>query len=233
MGLRTRGVPAGWQGRLGKLVLARVSHHPGGAGVRSRSPLPPPPWYGLSVAPPAASAALPRPASEVSFREKLIATWGVLTVSLLLGQALVRLTPLALEPLRGEGLSPGLLALYVGWVAFNAYAEGYRGFHLKFSPRVVSRAFYLGRHPRPLWLLLALPFCMSLFHASRRQRIVSWTLILVLGGLILAVRALPQPWRGIIDGGVVVGLGLGLASVLYHWARGLAGTPPPVTDLPN
>ncbi len=185
------------------------------------------------MAPPTASAALPRTASPVSFRERLIATWGVLNVALLLGQALVRLTPLALEPLRGEGLSPALMALYVGWVVFNAYAEGWRGFHLKFAPRVVARAFHLGRHPRPLWLILALPFCMSLFHATRRQRIVSWVLILVLTSVILAVRALPQPWRGIIDGGVVVGLGLGLASVLYYWLRGLAGAPPPVSDLPE
>ncbi|MEO0326054.1 MAG: hypothetical protein AAF447_24105 [Myxococcota bacterium] len=185
------------------------------------------------MAPHTASAALARPASPASLKEKLIATWGVLCVSALLGQALVRLTPLALEPLRGDGLSPALLALYVAWVAFNAYAEGWRGFHLKFAPRVVARAFYLGRHPKPLWLLLALPFCMSLFHATRRQRIVSWVLIVVLTGLIVAVRALPQPWRGIVDGGVVVGLGLGLASVIFHWMRGLAGTPPPVTDLPR
>lgn len=172
-------------------------------------------------------------ADPVTLKEKLIATWGVLCVSLLLGQALVRLTPLALEPFEGEGLTLPLLVVYAVWVVFNAYAEGWRGFHLKFSPRVVARAFYLGRNPRPLWIVLALPFCMSLFHSTKRQKIVSWVFLTVLVAVIVAVRSLPQPWRGIIDGGVVVGLGLGLGSVLYFWVKGLLGSPPPVTDLPD
>lgn len=166
-------------------------------------------------------------------RRQLIATWGVLCVLALLANALYRLTPLALEPLLDHSMSGWQVGLYVGWAFFNAYAEGYRGFHLRFSPRVVGRAFHLGAHPRPLDLVLALPFVMSLYHAQRRQKIVSYTFIVVLVGVILAVRALPQPWRGIIDGGVVVGLGLGALSVVYYWLRGLAGDPPPAPDLPS
>ena len=82
-------------------------------------------------------------------------------------------------------------------------------------------------------ILLTLPFVMSLYHSQRRQKIVSYTFIVVLVALILAVRALPQPWRGIIDGGVVVGLGLGALSVVHFWVRGLRGDPPPAPDLPE
>lgn len=165
--------------------------------------------------------------------EKLVAAWGVAWVSLLLGRAIWRLTPWALEPWANGSMTTGHKALYVAWIVANAYLEGYRGFQLRFSPRVVSRAVYLGKHPRPLWVALALPFCMSLFHSTRRQMTVSWVFI---GALILViwwVRSLPQPWRGIIDGGVVVGLVWGLLVIWALFARYLLGqrTPPP-SDLP-
>ena len=166
-------------------------------------------------------------------RQRLLATWGVLWVLALLANALYRLTPLALEPWLEGGMNTWQIGLYLGWAVLNAYAEGYRGFHLRFSPRVVGRAFHLSRNPRPLDLVFALPFVMSLYHAQRRQKIVSYTFIVVLTAVIFAVRALPQPWRGIIDGGVVVGLGFGALSIVYYWVRGLAGDPPPAPDLPD
>lgn len=166
--------------------------------------------------------------------EKIIATWGIAWVSLLLGQAIRRLTPLALEPWTHGLMTTGQQGIYVGWLASNAYLEGYRGFQLRFSPRVVSRAVHLGRNPRPLWVLLALPFCMSLFHSTRRQMTVSWTFIGVLGLLIWFVRGLPQPWRGIIDGGVVLGLVWGLVVIAWLFVRYLFGaTVAPPGDLPE
>ena len=162
----------------------------------------------------------------------LIATWGVVCVLALVGQALWRLTPLALEPWRDGSLTPLQQALYLGWVAVMAYSEGYRGFQKKFSPRVVARAFYLGRHPTPLRVLLALPFCMSFFHSTRRQKIVRYTFVTLIALLVVAVRRLPQPWRGIVDGGVVVGLAWGAVAILVFYVRGLRGEPSPVPDLP-
>ena len=47
------------------------------------------------------------------------------------------------------------------------------------------------------------------------------------------VRSLPQPWRGIIDGGVVLGLIWGLGVIWWLFARYLAGAEvPPPNDLP-
>lgn len=165
--------------------------------------------------------------------QKLVAAWGVAWVSLLLGRAIWRLTPWALEPWTQELMSTGQQVIYVAWLVANGYLEGYRGFQLRFSPRVVSRAVYLGENPRPLWVVLALPFCMSLFHSTRRQMTVSWVFI---GALILViwwVRSLPQPWRGIIDGGVVLGLVWGLLVIWALFVRYLLGRPvPPPNDLP-
>ncbi len=168
----------------------------------------------------------------MSARGRIAFAWGVAGVVLLLVQPLVRLTPLAIEAIEG-GLTLGQWVVLVLWVAINAHAEGYRGFHRRFSPRVVARARYLARHPRPLWVVFAPLFCMSLFHASRRGRFVARALVVGITLLVIAVRQLPQPWRGIIDAGVVVGLSLGLASLLYYVARLRLGHAPPVpADLP-
>lgn len=165
--------------------------------------------------------------------EKLIATWGIAWVTLLLGRAIWRLAPMAIEPWSENLMSNSQKGIYIGWLVANAYLEGYRGFQLRFSPRVVSRAIYLGQNPRPLWVILALPFCMSLFHSTRRQKIVSWTFIGALILLIWWVRTLPQPWRGIVDGGVVLGLAWGLGVIWWLFVRYLLGGKfAPPGDLP-
>mgnify|MGYP001824511860 FL=1 len=165
--------------------------------------------------------------------EKLIAAWGIAWVSLLLGRAIWRLGPLALEPWTEDLMTNGQKAIYIAWLVANAYLEGYRGFQLRFSPRVVSRAIYLGQNPRPLWVILALPFCMSLFHSTRRQMTVSWTFIVAIVLLIWWVRSLAQPWRGIVDGGVVLGLLWGLLVIWGLFVSYLMGRKiPPPGDLP-
>lgn len=155
-----------------------------------------------------------------------IASWGVLGVALLLCRALYQLTPLALEPIVSSSLGPPHWLLLVAWVGFNAYAEGYVGFHQKFSPRVVGRALDLGRNPTLLRVLLAPPYCIGLFHAPRKTMITSWTLVLVIAAVVFGVRHLPQPWRGIIDAGVVVGLGIGLVSLVARFFIALVGRVP-------
>ena len=100
-------------------------------------------------------------------------------------------------------------------VIYMAYAEGYKGFHLGFAPRVVVRARYLANNPRPLHLLLAPLFCMGYIHATRRRQIVSFALTAMIICFVIIARSMPQPWRGILDAGVVVGLSLGVLSIGY------------------
>jgi hypothetical protein len=166
-------------------------------------------------------------------RELVVAGWALSGVALLLTQAMVRLTPLALEPIERGVLSPLQIAIYAAWVVFSAYTEGYRAFHLAWSPRVVARAWLIAERPRPLHVALAPFVAMGLLHATRRRLIISWSLALAIVAAILLLRHVPQPYRGIVDGGVVVGLALGLLSLIVHFARSLRGNPPEVpSDMP-
>jgi ABC-type spermidine/putrescine transport system permease subunit I len=165
----------------------------------------------------------------LSKSELAIASWGVIGVLGLLSQAIYRLAPLAVEPLR-TGMSPLQWALYGGWVGFNAYAEGYRGFQRSFSPRVVARAIHLAQHPSLLAVVLAPPYCMALFRAKRRRRITAWVLLVVIVTIVLLVRTVPQPWRGIIDAGVVVGLAWGALSIVVLFVRAVVWGEVPVND---
>ncbi|MCK6505487.1 hypothetical protein L6R53_19180 [Myxococcota bacterium] len=146
--------------------------------------------------------------------------WGIGGSVALLVDALRRLVPVAFEGLSADLSAPHLVFLAV-WLPGMAWAEGYRGFHQRFAPRLVARALHLRDRPHPVRLLLAPAFCMGLFHATRRRVIATWALFAGIVALVLVVRELPQPWRGLVDLGVVVGLGIGTASILWHTARAL------------
>jgi hypothetical protein len=170
---------------------------------------------------------------KMSRSGRVVWAWGIGGTCLLLVDALVRLAPLAFEAV----FSPLTLLHWVvlcSWVLMMAYAEGYRGFQLRFSPRVVARSAWLARSDR-LGLRLAAPFvAMGLFHATRRRLVATWALVLGIIGLILLIRQLEQPWRGIVDAGVVVGLGWGLLATLWHAVLDLAGRPVEIDlDLPE
>ncbi len=139
--------------------------------------------------------------------------WGLAGVMLLLGSAVYRLTPLAVDAFSHEMLWYHW-AFFVFVLLFMAYAEGYRAFQQGFSPRVAARARYLRNHRNTLHALLAPLFCMGYFHAPKRRRVTSISVTAGIIVLVLLVRLLPQPWRGIVDAGVVVGLAWGLVSLL-------------------
>lgn len=149
--------------------------------------------------------------------------WGIAGVVALLGQAIWRLAPLALDSI-ARGWTPVETAVAVVWIAIAAYAEGYRGFQRQFSPRVVARACHLTAHPRPLFVAIAPLYCMGLVHATRRRLVTSWTLTASITALVLLVRYLGR-WRGIVDAGVVIGLGWGVVAILYYVGVVMAGRP--------
>jgi hypothetical protein len=162
------------------------------------------------------------------------ALWGIAGVALLLGNALVRLLPMALQPVLQGQLGTREWILYGASVLFNGYAEGYRAFQKQFSPRVVRRALTLARAPRRWFALLAPFYCMGLFHATRKRLVVSWSVLSGVVVLVVAVRMLEQPWRGIVDAGVVVGLAWGLLALACNTVRAVRGLPVPGSaDLPD
>jgi hypothetical protein len=172
----------------------------------------------------------PRPAP----RYRAATWWGVLGFTAILLQALRHLVPLSLEPIRAGHVSPGVWVAYAVSIAFTGYSEGYRGFQRLVAPRIVVRALYLARHPTPVRVALAPLFCAGFFHASRRRLITTWIFYPLLVVVIIAVRQLPQPWRGVVDAGVVVGLTWGAIAILVFFGRALAGHPPAASaELPE
>lgn len=168
----------------------------------------------------------PKPLTPI---QQLIAIWGILGITLFLGQAVWRLSQHAYEPIRQDMMTPFLWAAYIVWGILNAYMEGYRGFQLRYCPRVVERAIQLGRNPRPLWVILAPFYCMGLFAAPKRRMIVSWTLIVCITALVMVVRQMSQPWRGLVDIGVVIGLGWGVISLLILFVKRLIESSAPAS----
>ena len=140
------------------------------------------------------------------------AIWGLGGISLLFGSAVFRLCPYAFELLEYpfSGIHWTALALAL---LFFGYIKGYKVLHLRFSPRVAARVLYLWKYPTLIRILLAPLFCMGYFHATRKRKVMSCSFTVIIIGLIVLVRQLDQPWRGIIDAGVVLALGWGLVSM--------------------
>jgi hypothetical protein len=151
---------------------------------------------------------------EDSVSHPFAAAWGVIGFVLVLLYAIVRLASFAVEAVVGGMNLLQWIVLIVN-VLFMAWSEGYKGFQLGFSPRVAARALYLYQNPTSFSTRLLAPFfCLGYFKATRRALIFAWFGTLAITIVVLLVQRLGQPWRGIIDAGVVVGLTWGLVSLL-------------------
>lgn len=141
--------------------------------------------------------------------------WGSIGVIGLLIASVVRLSTIALEFFLYPADIWHWLALLT-WVIFMAYSEGYNGFQKAFSPRVAARLIWLQQNPK-FWLVALAPlYAMGFIYASKKRIIVSYSiLIMVLLFVTIAVN-LPQPWRPIMDAGVVVGLFWGAIATGWH-----------------
>ena len=160
------------------------------------------------------------------------ALWGVGGVALLVSSAIVRMTPVAIDAF-------GHTLYWYHWVfggaflVFMLYSEGYRGFQLGFSPRVVARARYLRRHPRLVHVVFAPLFCMAFFHATKRRQRISLGVATAIVMAVVLVRLISQPWRGIIDLGVVAGLVWGMIALAVYCLVALGGGLSHAPDVPE
>jgi len=171
--------------------------------------------------------------SQSSSLGLLGAVWGIAGFSLILLDAINRLAKIALHAL-DEGLTAGQWLAVVLVVGAMAYAEGYRGFQRSFSPRSAARAYYLYQRPEPLGVIFAPLFCMGFFRANRKPLLVAWVGTAIIVMLVVALQLTPQPWRGIVDAGVVVGLSWGLTSFLiYSWHAFSKGEYPVSPEVPG
>ena len=156
---------------------------------------------------------------NLSVGNVLASLWGASGVAYILMKAIRRVLPIALEPFsKADGIIPLTnfqLGAYVLTCLFFAYAEGYKGFQLKFSPLVVARSFTLKPKTSPIHHLLLAPlYSMGLFHATKKRMIVSWSVTIGVATIVAAVKKMPYPWRNIVDAGVVIGLSWGTISIL-------------------
>ncbi|MGB2402053.1 MAG: hypothetical protein ACPIA7_01450 [Akkermansiaceae bacterium] len=139
--------------------------------------------------------------------------WAIIGVSALLLRAIVGLSQHAIYAIE-TGLTAWQWTVLVFFALFMVIAEGYRGFQKKFSPRTAARIKYLRDNPTPLRIILAPIFSMGFFHANKKTTLTAYILTTGIICLVVAVTFFcPDPWRGIIDFGVVLGLTWGLISL--------------------
>ena len=98
-------------------------------------------------------------------------------------------------------------------------------FQQAFSPRLAARCHHLLTHATWGQALLAPLVVMNFTHSTRRRMITAWALTAGIVVVVLLYRQLPQPWRGILDAGVVLGLAWGLVATLWHVAVALKRGP--------
>lgn len=163
--------------------------------------------------------------------------WGIGGVLLILLSAITRLSTRVIE-MFDVPLSLFQWLLLLMFACYMAYAEGYKGFHLNFAPRVISRAqFFLAEDNfnKFIYTLFAPLLCMGYIYSTKKRKLVSILLTSAIIILVLLVRLLPQPWRGIIDAGVVLGLLLGVSSIIFFWlqSKQTEWTSPVPADFPD
>ena len=146
------------------------------------------------------------------------AIWAIAGIAGLLGWAIVRLAEIAL----------GALEVPLAWyhwaaigaiIPFMAWSEGWRGFQRRFSPRVAERAMLIRAAPTAARVIFAPLFAAGFFGGSRREQMGACLGTVAIILLVIVVHHLDQPWRGILDAGVVAGLTWGVVATLALSAK--------------
>ena len=156
-----------------------------------------------------------------------VALWGVLGVIAFISSSCYRIG-LRLVELPQYELGPEHWCVGLLWLAFMLYAEGYRGFFKQFAPRVVQRGFSM---PKVWWAMLLAPVvCMGYICSTPKRKKVSFGVTFAIICVVMVVRQFPQPWRGIVNVGVIAGLLVGVVALCWHLVRALMGKLPGVPD---
>lgn len=144
------------------------------------------------------------------------AGWGIGGVIGILCFAMIRLSTFATEAL-AHPLSTFQWVILCTWCLFMIISEGYDGFYKRIAPRVVSRAAALQREGTPLQLILAPLYCLHYFASEKKRVATAYTAIILIIVAVIIVHQLPQPWRGIVDCGVILGLLAGCIAITVRF----------------
>jgi hypothetical protein len=154
-----------------------------------------------------------------STRAVLVAGWALGGLSLTFLQAITRLGARGVHTI-ANGLTAFEWAVLVLLTLVFVYGEGFRGIQQHFAPRVVQRLHELFAR-RARWQLLGPLYLLSLVGAAPRTMLRAWIGVAAIVVAVLIIRALPEPWRGIIDFAVVAALTWGLIAILAAAGRSL------------
>ena len=149
-----------------------------------------------------------------SIKGILATMWAITGLLLLLGFACWRLSAYTIESF-SMPLNWMHWLVFIGFTIFMAHGEGYKGFQKKFSPRFAARCKYLSHSASLLQTVFAPLFCMAYFHAPKKRIIATTALTMMIVVFIFSFRMIPQPWKGLLDFGVVLGLAWGIVSTLF------------------
>lgn len=140
--------------------------------------------------------------------------WGFAGVSLILLHGITCVYPYVVTLDFSKMFWYHYLSLIIS-IIFLGYAEGYKGFQLSFSPRVAQRLKLVFKNPSFVNVVLSPLFCMGFFGISKKRMKITYILTITIIFLIIIIERISEPWRGIIDTGVLVGLSWGLLSFWF------------------
>lgn len=149
---------------------------------------------------------------------RIASAWTVLGVAALFAWAVYRLGTRGIDAIRGglDGLEwTALVVLTAGFV----YGEGIRALDRRWIPGLIERARRLRDEPGIVLRMLGPLYGLSLVGRDAGALARGW---LGTGGIVvavLAIRAFPDPWRGIVDFAVAAALAWGLVAILRSVPR--------------
>jgi hypothetical protein len=157
----------------------------------------------------------------MAFRQRLVASWAVGAVTLMMLDAMFRLGHRAALAFEGPA-GPLHWAACAASVAFFCYVEGHRALQKKFAPMVVSRAVTSGAQATGGLAVLTAPlYAMGLCGGAPREVARAWSGALLIVAAVVVVRSLPAPWREVVDSGVAAALGWGAVALLATFVRAM------------
>jgi hypothetical protein len=151
-------------------------------------------------------------ASNARRRLSFAGTWALVGLGFTLLEAIVRLGQRAAETL-GAGLELGEWFAFFSITLGLIYFEGYRALQHRFVPTALARAHELSPSSPRRFRCLAPLYAACLLGAPRSTLIRAWLGVTSIVLAVVAVRHLPTPWRGIIDGAVAAALTWGLVAL--------------------
>ena len=150
--------------------------------------------------------------------KKIVFFYGVTGVILIFLSAVFRLLPYSLEAF-GSGLSLSQLIITILYLINIIVGKGYFAMHKGFSPRAVDRALEAAEGNSITNKIFAPLYCIGFSRAPAKRLRVTYSIFFFVISFVILARFIPQPWRGILDFGPVVGLSIGILSAVYHSFR--------------